>query len=65
MLRACLKKSFESGLFTMNNQSDLERREKLFDKEAENAIINWCKEKQKNWNKLDKNLKEKEFMFKK
>jgi len=47
MLRVSIEKSFESGLFNESDQSDLERRVKLFDKEAENAVKNWCYDKEK------------------
>ena len=53
MLRVSIEKSFESGLFNESDQSDLERRAKLFDKEALKIVpmikrkINWCYDKEK------------------
>ena len=40
----------------MSNQSELERRARLFDKEAEKAVMSWCEEKKKKWIKFDQKL---------
>ena len=44
MLRVCARRVVDAGEF---DHAEFERKAKLFDKESEKEILEWCKEKYK------------------